>query len=92
MNQINKRALFSDESDQYRIPLEVKPGDTSAVLFRTAKDNADAVFLISGGIRLPMEKYRTNELFDYYRVKLEVKDEKILAYEWFCENAGNARL
>ena len=27
MNQINKRALFSDESDQYRIPLEVKPGD-----------------------------------------------------------------
>ena len=80
MNQINKRALFSDESDQYRIPLEVKPGDTSAVLFRTAKDNADAVFLISGGIRLPMEKYRTNELFDYYRVKLEVKDEKILYY------------
>jgi len=80
MNQINKRALFSDESDQYRIPLEVKPGDTAAVLFRTAKDNADAVFLISGGIRLPMEKYRTNELFDYYRVKLEVKDEKILYY------------
>ena len=80
MNQINKRALFSDESDQYRIPLEVKPGDTAAVLFRTAKDNADAVFLISGGIRLPMEKYRTNELFDYYRVKLDVKDEKILYY------------
>ena len=49
MSKINKDALFSDETSQYRIPMEVNPGDNVTVIFRTAKDNVDGVYLISKG-------------------------------------------
>mgnify|MGYP002508312678 CR=1 FL=1 len=62
MSKINKDALFSDETSQYRIPMEVNPGDNVTVIFRTAKDNVDGVYLISKGNRLPMKKFATNPL------------------------------
>jgi alpha-glucosidase len=80
MKRINREALFSDESEQYRIPLEVNPGDITRVIFRTAKDNVDRVFLISGGSRILMEKFTSNDVFDYYKLDIEVKEEKILYF------------
>lgn len=90
MGKINQRALFSDESEQYRIPMEVNPGDVAKVLFRTAKDNADAVYLISGENRLPMAKCRSNEIFDYYQVEIQVQDKIILYF--FEVRAGEERI
>lgn len=80
MRRINREALFSEESEQYRIPLEVNPGDTTRVIFRTAKDNVDRVFLISGGSRLLMEKFTSNDVFDYYKLDIKVREEKILYF------------
>ena len=36
----NKRALYSDETAQYRTPMEPEPGDIVTVRFRTLKNNA----------------------------------------------------
>lgn len=80
MSKINKDALFSDETSQYRIPMEVNPGDNVTVIFRTAKDNVDGVYLISKGNRLPMKKFATNPLFDYYRLELSVGRNRILYF------------
>ena len=80
MSKINKDALFSDETSQYRIPMEVNPGDNVTVIFRTAKDNVDGVYLISKGNRLPMKKFATNPLFDYYRLELSVGKNRILYF------------
>lgn len=90
MGKINQKALFSDESEQYRSPAEVNPGDAATVFFRTAKDNVDAVYLISGESRLLMEKYRSNEVFDYYRVSIRVRDKAILYF--FEIKAGEERI
>ena len=39
----NKRALYSDETAQYRTPMEPESGDIVTVRFRTLKNNVDAV-------------------------------------------------
>ena len=66
MSMLNKAALFSDESANYRTPFEPEIGDRVTVKFRTAKDNADQVFYISGKEKIEMEKSYTKGGFDYY--------------------------
>ena len=34
MSKINRDALFSDETGQYRIPMEVNPGDMVTIVFQ----------------------------------------------------------
>ena len=51
----NKRALYSDETAQYRTPMEPEPGDIVTVRFRTLKNSVDAVYFISGTIRKEMK-------------------------------------
>ncbi len=90
MSTIDTRALFTDETSQYRIPMEVNPGDRVKVLFRTAKDNVEEVFFISGESRLSMKKEKSNEVFDYYCVELEVGTENILYF--FEVRSGQERI
>lgn len=80
MKKIDKMALYSDETKQYRNPMEVCPGESVTVYFRTAKDNVEEVFFISGSDRLLMEKYRSAGRFDYYRLTLSVGKETIHYY------------
>ncbi len=44
--ELNRRALFADETSDYRRPEEADEGDRVLLRFRTAKDNVDAVFYI----------------------------------------------
>ena len=87
---INRDALFSDETDQYRIPMEVNPGDKVTVVFRTARDDADGVYLISKGNRLPMKKFQTNQNFDYYQLEMQVRKNPI--HYFFEIRSGEERL
>ena len=48
MGKINRQALFVEESEGFRIPLEPKAGERVKLRFRTAKDNVEAVYFISG--------------------------------------------
>ena len=43
---LNRRALFADETSDYRIPEEPDEGDLVRYRFRTGRDNADRVFYI----------------------------------------------
>jgi len=90
MSRINTRALFSDETGQYRIPMEVNPGERVTVLFRTAKDNVEEVFFVSKEGRLPMVKYKNTTQFDYYGLDIEVGNESILYFFEVC--AGEERV
>lgn len=65
---INRRALFADETQDYRRPEEPDEGQRVYLRFRTARDDADSVFYIEGqsNIEVRMEKAESDELFDYY--------------------------
>ena len=63
---LNREALFSDQSKYYQSPFEPHCGDRVTVTLRTAKDNVDEVYFISGSSRNPMKKTASRGLFDYY--------------------------
>lgn len=76
----DKRALFSDETAQYRTPFEPEPGDMVTIRFRTLKNNVDAVYWISGYIREPMQLTESKDGFDYYSIDIPVEKDTIRYY------------
>lgn len=87
---LNKSALFSDESENYRTPFEPQVGDRVTIKFRTAKDNVDYVFIICGSRKLAMTKAYTSGAFDYYTYTSEPLQEEPLHY-YFEVKTGNQR-
>ncbi|MGI6095726.1 MAG: glycoside hydrolase family 13 protein [Lachnospiraceae bacterium] len=76
----NKRALFTDETENYRIPAEPVAGDTVTIRFRTKRNNVDAVYLVSGDEKQQMEKAETRHNFDYYETQVVVGEETFRYY------------
>ena len=74
---IDKRALFCDETAEYRFPAEPDCNQEVTIRFRTAKDNVDQVYLIYGNTEVKMQKVETAGRFDYYQTKLMVKNDRI---------------
>ena len=85
----NPRALFSDETENFVSPMEPKPGDCIRIRFRTARDNVDSVFLISGAEKVRMERESQDEKFDYYVAQRTAGEEPIRYY--FEIQAGKVR-
>ncbi|MCR5666287.1 MAG: glycoside hydrolase family 13 protein [Eubacterium sp.] len=77
---LEKSALFTDGTDDYRIPSEPDPGDEVRIRFRTAKNNVDAVWLCYGDERLKMKVVEQDEQFDFYETSLRVGTERIEYY------------
>ncbi|MDD3340303.1 MAG: glycoside hydrolase family 13 protein [Lachnospiraceae bacterium] len=73
----NKRAVFSDETENYRTPAEPEPGDMVTIRLRTLKNNVELVYFISGATRLQMEIESSRDGFDYYAVQVPVGTETI---------------
>lgn len=73
----NKDALFSDSTENYRIPMEPVPGDRVTIRFRTLKNNVDEVYLVVQGFRIPMHMEETKGGFDYYETDLAVGEETV---------------
>ena len=73
----NKRAVFSDETESYRMPFEPKTGDTVKIRIRTKRGNVDMVCLVSGQEKKKMNLVETRDGFDYYETKLLVGTETI---------------
>lgn len=69
---LNKAALFSDGTKDYRIPPEPGENETVTIRFRSAINNLDIVWLCSGDAKIPMEKYESSEEFDYYSVSVKL--------------------
>lgn len=72
----NKRALFSDTTENYICPAEPDPFDKVTIKFRTAKNNVDRVLLVYRGERHMMYKSETEGNFDYYTFELQLGEEK----------------
>lgn len=76
----NKRALYSDESRQYKTPFEPEPWDIVTIRFRTMKNNVDEVYFISGAVRKPMKVGMSRNGFDYYEIQIQVGEEPLHYY------------
>ena len=72
-NEIIRQALFSDETEGFRIPAEPEEGDVVTLRFRTARDNIDHVFYQEAeGEETPLLKAASDKLFDYYEYHMTV--------------------
>ena len=76
----NKKALFSDTTENYVSPAEPGIYEEVTIRFRTARNNVDRIFLVIGEERHAMYRMNSDKLFDYYEVELQVDREKIMYY------------
>lgn len=76
----NKRAVFSDETENYRSPVEPEPGDAVIIRIRTKKNNVDFVYLIGPDGRKQMNLIESRDGFDYYGITLRVGTKTIHYY------------
>ncbi|NLK97348.1 MAG: alpha-glycosidase, partial [Epulopiscium sp.] len=63
---INEKAVFSDETANFRDPVEPRKDEPVKVKLRTAKNNVDEVFVHFKGQKAKMIKTIQDEIFDYY--------------------------
>ena len=77
---LNRKALFSDETANYRTPFEPEIGDRVTIKFRTWMDNVDYVFFICGSERKQMKKAYSKGVLDYYTYTTEPLAERIHAF------------
>ena len=76
----NRRALFTDTSAEYVIPEEPEPYSEVTIRFRTARNNVDRIFLVSGGQKHLMVRVESNNDFDYYAYVMRLDDQKVSYY------------
>ncbi len=69
---LNRRALFSDATKEYRDPPEPEPDSEVTIRFRTFRYNVDAVILVVDGKRVAMTKAVKDVQFDYYEAVIQV--------------------
>lgn len=79
---LKKKALYHDGTEMFVSPMEPDPGEEVEIRFRTAKNNADAVFLCSKSIRVRMEHTSSKQDFDYYSAKIRMRKE---TFSYFFE-------
>ena len=89
--KINKEAIFSDETENFRNPVEPSKNDYITISIRTAQDNVDNVYIIYSNYykkndskKIRMKKYYTHNNFDYFRIVIP-PDEGITTYYFEIE-------
>lgn len=83
---LNRAALFSDGTNEYRIPAEPMPNQNVTIRFRTAKDNVDSVILVYNNEKFKMTKTSTDKMFDYYEYKVLLGEQNV--YYYFIVEVG----
>lgn len=78
--EINPAALFTDTTAGYVSPVEPRAYDEVTIRFRTERNNADRIFLISKGQSYLMTKETSDENFDYYECSVQLENEKLTYY------------
>ncbi|MDD6570815.1 MAG: glycoside hydrolase family 13 protein [Thermoflexaceae bacterium] len=77
---LNRRALFSDETENYRIPAEPDYNEEVTIRFRTYRYNVDKVVLVTNTESYLMKRAYSDIIFDYYEACFNVGTEKIDYY------------
>jgi len=78
--ELNRLAVFSDETESYRFPVEPDENDNITIKIRTQRNDADSVFAVCDSVRIEMEKCETTGRFDYYRAVLAPSADNIRYY------------
>ncbi|MCR5310187.1 MAG: alpha amylase N-terminal ig-like domain-containing protein, partial [Lachnospiraceae bacterium] len=73
-----KRALYSDTTENYVEPAEPNPYGQVTIKFRTAKNNVDRVYLVTGDEENLMTKVSEDRSFDYYAYTAYLSDSEFL--------------
>ena len=73
----NKKALFSDMTEDYVLPAEPSAYEEVTIRFRAGKDNIDRVFFVCKGIRHLMFKRYSDNNFDYYTHDQQMENERV---------------
>ena len=68
---LEENGIFCDETKNYRIPQDPKPGEPVKLRLRTKKNNVEKVYLRYEDKRLPLKRVSSDALFDYYEIMLE---------------------
>lgn len=76
----NKKALFSDTTENFISPAEPNAYSEVTISFRTARDNVDKVFFINKGEKYLMFKSESDEYFDYYTHTEQLDNVKLCYY------------
>lgn len=76
-DRINRRALFSDETEDYRCPMEPDAGDTVLLRFRAAKEDIDRVYLADedGGLQEMRLVLGEGGIFAFYETEISLSEE-----------------
>lgn len=76
-DKINRRALFADETADYRRPEEPDAGELVKLRFRTLKGDVDRVSYIEEdrNVEAEMTKVSSDALFDYYEYETRAGSE-----------------
>lgn len=72
---LNRRALFTDCTQEYVKPCEPKAGENVKIYFRTAKQNVDKVFLIHESEEVEMNFDHANGEFDFYSIEIQMTED-----------------
>lgn len=76
------RAVFSDETEQFRTPFEPECGDEVTIRIRTWKNSVEKAELVWDNSTCPMELVKSEGSFDYYESKRIVGESSVSYY--FC--------
>ncbi len=77
---INRMALFSDETENYRTPYEPVRGDDVTITLRTLADDVTRAYAVINGIKKEMAKARSEGGFDFYSVTITCTDDPVNYY------------
>lgn len=76
----NRKALFSDTTENYVTPSEPNPYSQVTIRFRSEINNIDHVFLVSQEEKKLMIKESSDEYFDYYACQINLEDKEFSYY------------
>ena len=76
----NRKALFSDMTEDYVCPPEPSAYGEVVIHFRSARNNVDRVYFICKGEKHIMIKTESDEYFDYYSHSVQLENEKLTYY------------
>lgn len=77
---LNRKALFTDMTEDYVTPMEPSPYGEVTVRFRSAKNNIDKVFFVYKNEKHLMFKTESDTYFDYYSHTIQLENEKLSYY------------
>ncbi len=90
MEAVNRRALFSDESESFVTPFSPRAGQKVAIRFRAKKNNlVSAQLLVRGEEPVNMTLCRTDELYDVFEAEI-LPETELLRYSFKAVGHGDS--